>query len=234
MNPLTFNIILVEDDADLRESITRYIDDDGIAVTAVGDARGFYHSLEQTAFDVAVIDIGLPDQSGYVLVEYARRNTDIGVIILTARGKVEERVQGYAAGADLYLVKPVDMEELLAAILSLAKRRRETSQQPLMWASHWQLCPIKWCLVSPTGLEIELTGKEFELVKLFATANGQVIARQNLLASLGYAGDSLGSRALYELLYRLRRKILHQPGLEFPLKTQHAIGYCFSGSIGFR
>ena len=89
-------------------------------------------------------------------------------------------------------------------------------------------------MVSPTGLEIELTGKEFELVKLIATANGQVIDRQYLLASLGYAWDNFGSRALHELLHRLRKKILQQTGLEFPLKTQHGIGYCFSGSIGFR
>ncbi len=76
-------------------------------------------------FDVAVVDVNLPDQSGFTLTDYLRRNTDLGIIIVTARDGMEDRVRGYSAGADLYLVKPVDMPELAVAIVNLAHRRRE-------------------------------------------------------------------------------------------------------------
>ncbi len=129
MNNPTFKIIFVEDDQDLRESIVQYLEDDGISMTAIGTAHEFISCLDSDTFDVAIIDVGLPDLSGYVLAEYARLKTDLGIIMLTARGKIEARVQGYLAGADLYLVKPVDMNELLAAITNLAKRRTERSRQ---------------------------------------------------------------------------------------------------------
>jgi two-component system OmpR family response regulator len=231
MNNPAFKIIIVEDDQDLRDSIVRYIEDEDIAVTAIGSAHEFLTCLEHDSFDVAVIDIGLPDLSGYVLAEYARLKTDLGIIILTARSKIEERVQGYAAGADLYLVKPVDMQELLAAITSLAKRSAGRSQQNLTMAATWQLCRSTWCLHSPSGDKIELTGKEYELVKLMANANGNVIQRKQLLASLDYVDDEHSMRALNTLLHKLRKKILKKTCLEFPLHTQHAVGYSFSGSI---
>ncbi len=231
MNNPTFKLIIVEDDQDLRESIVRYIEDEGIAVTAIGSAHEFFSCLVSDSFDVVVIDIGLPDLSGYVLAEYTRLKTDLGIIILTARSKIEERVQGYAAGADLYLVKPVDMQELLAAIVSLAHRRVERCQQSLPSTDSWTLSQSTWCLVSPAGDKIELTCKEYELAKLMANAGGQVIKRKQVLTSLGYVEDESGIRALNANLHRLRSKILKQTSMEFPLHTQHGVGYCFSGSI---
>ena len=229
-NP-TYKILFVEDDQDLRDSIVRYIEDEGIAVTAIGTAREFFSCIENDSYDVAIIDIGLPDLSGYQVAAFARLKTDLGIIILTARGKVEERVQGYSAGADLYLVKPVDMQELLAAINSLARRHVIRSHQALASADAWQLCHSTWCLLSPSGDKIELTGKEYELVKWVANARGKVIQRKQLLALLRYSDDDHGVRALNSLLHKLRKKILKQTCLEFPIHTQHGVGYSFSGSI---
>ncbi len=229
-NP-TYKILFVEDDQDLRDSIVRYIEDEGIAVTAIGTAREFFSSIENDSYDVAIIDIGLPDMSGYQVAQFARLKTDLGIIMLTARGRVEERVQGYSSGADLYLVKPVDMQELLAAINSLARRHVLRSQQALASPDIWQLCHSTWCLLSPSGEKIELTGKEYELVKWVANARGKIIQRKQLLATLNYVDDEYGMRALNALLHKLRKKILKQTSLEFPLHTQHAVGYSFSGSI---
>ena len=268
MDNSEFNIIIVDDDADLLESMTRYIEDDGFYVIVVGCARDFYRYLANEPFAVAVIDIGLPDQSGYELTDYVRRNTDIRIIILTARSEIQERVKGYDSGADLYLVKPVNMEELMAAIASLAKRcsprnvsihspcldpgsaailpaisagetpallgrseRLPRNQHSSMLDETWRLCLSTRRLVSPSGLEITLTGKEFVLVLLLAQAGGKPVERRQLMASLNYPEHDYGGRALNELLHKLRKKTITQTGTECPIHTHHSVGYCFSGRI---
>jgi DNA-binding response OmpR family regulator len=224
-------VLIVEDDSDLRESISLYLEDEGVAVTGAGSADEFYRYLAQGSYDVAVIDIGLPDRSGYVLAEELRRNTELGIIILTARGDIEDRVQGYAVGADLYLVKPVDIRELLAAVVSMTGRRLERSQHPPMSGGIWRLSRSSWHLVSPAGIEIMLTGKEFEFIHILALAEGKPVERKQLMTSLHYPEKDWEGRALTELSRRLRKKISHQTGSESPLHTHHSIGYCFSGSI---
>lgn len=123
-------VIIVEDDRDLRESLVEYLSLDGHDVTGVGSALEFYQALASSTFMIAVMDIGLPDQCGYVMAEFVRRNTPMGIIILTARSSIEDRVNGYRAGGDLYLVKPVDCRELSAAITSLAERQRPGHHLP--------------------------------------------------------------------------------------------------------
>jgi len=231
MNNDKFNILVVEDDTDLRESISLYIEDEGFSVTGAGSADEFYRCLAQGSYDVAVIDIGLPDESGYVLAEKLRRNTDVGIIILTARGDIEDRVQGYSVGADLYLVKPVNMRELLAAVVSMTKRRLERSQHPSRSVGVWRLKRSSWQLVSPAGVEIMLTGKEFDFLHLLALAEGMTVERKQLMTFLHYPDEDYGGRALTELSRRLRKKISQQTGLECPIHTHHSLGYCFSGGI---
>lgn len=231
MHKSEHKVLIVEDDTDLRESIALYIEDEGFAVTGVGSAKECYGSLQQESFAVAVIDIGLPDQSGYVLAENLRRNTDIGIIILTARGDIEDRVQGYAVGADLYLVKPVNIRELLAAVVSMTRRRLERSQHPSRSGDVWRLKRSSWHLVSPVGLEIMLTGKEFDFLHILALAEGRPVERKQLMTLLHYPEEDWEGRALTELIRRLRKKISHETGLECPLHTHHSIGYSFSGSI---
>ena len=231
MNESEYKVLIVEDDTDLRESITLYIEDEGFAVTGVGSAKECHASLEQDTFDVAVIDIGLPDQSGYVLAEELRRNTDLGIIILTALGGIEYRVQGYAVGADLYLVKPVNIKELLAAITSVAKRRLERSQQATELEIVWRLNRSNWHLIAPTGIEVILTGREFDFLHQLALAEGMSVARKRLMNSLHYPDNDCVGRALTELSRRLKKKIQQQTGLECPIQTHHSVGYRFSGSI---
>lgn len=231
MNKSEYKVLIVEDDTDLRESITLYIEEEGFAVTGVGSVKECHASLEQDTFDVAVIDIGLPDQSGYVLAEELRRSTDLGIIILTALGGIEHRVQGYAIGADLYLVKPVNIRELLAAITSVAKRRLERSQQARELENVWRLNLTNWHLIAPNKSEVILTGREFDFLHLLALAKGTSVARNRLMTSLHYPNEDCVGRALTELSRRLRKKIKQQTGLECPIHTHHSVGYRFSGSI---
>lgn len=225
-----YRIIFVEDDIDLRDSITEYLTLSGLSVTGVGCCIDCYAALKGADFQVAVVDVSLPDQSGFVLTEYLRKNTALGIIILTARETLEDRVHGYSSGADLYLVKPVNTKELLAAIKSLAGRQRPDQRAPLPPAkwTPWQLQKDAWALVTPVGAALELTAKEFRFLEALISTPGKAVDRDHLIALLGYSDDEYANRAMDSLVRRLRRKIEEATQLPSPIKTIHAIGYCFT------
>jgi two-component system, OmpR family, response regulator len=233
MNDSAFRILIVEDDADLRESVARYLSLSGFLVTGVGSAGEFYRYIVQETYEAVLLDIGLPDQSGLVLADYVRRNTGSAVVILTAHSEMEQRVRGYSSGADLYLIKPVVMEELAAAIASLARRYAERSRTAAApgGASTWVLQQMSWRLISPSGIEIALTGKEFELIRRLVEANGRPVPRRQLLDLLFYPDDGGSGRALDNQVRRLRKKIRERTGVDDPIQTYHSIGYCFSYAI---
>lgn len=231
MNQKT-RVILVEDDQDLRESLVEYLNLADHLVEGVGSGLEFYRNLALHTYDIAVVDLGLPDQDGFVLIEYARKNSEMGLIILTARDTVDDRVNGYGAGADIYLLKPVDGRELAAAIASLAIRRRESSVgQDSPPAACWQLDLGAWTLAAPTGEITALTGKEMQFMAMLSECPGLPVPREALLLRL-YAGqDEAASRALESLVRRLRVKLVGTTGTASPIKTSHAIGYAFAAHL---
>ena len=226
-------VILVEDDRDLRESMLECLNLAGLDVKGVGSCLEFYRALAVSSFSIAVVDLGLPDQNGYVLVEYIRKNTTMGVIILTARDTVAARVQGYDSGADLYLAKPTDWRELSAAIINLAARlgNRASLTSPATISESWRLARPSWQLVTPSGLAIRLTAKEMQFMTCLAESHGKPVRRETLLATLGYGEDEYANRAMDSLVRRLRRKVEGNRNLQSPIKTIHSVGYCFSAPI---
>ena len=115
-------IIIVEDDRDLLENMVKYLTLCGYEVTGAASAREFYYHLSRQTYLLAVLDIGLPDQSGLVLAEYVRNNTNMWIIMLTARSTLDDKLAGLKSGADFYLVKPIDCSELAATITNLFAR----------------------------------------------------------------------------------------------------------------
>ncbi len=222
-------VLIVEDDQDLRESVVEYLAMAGFQTESVRNAAEFYQAVSVGSWSVVVVDIGLPDQTGYVLVEYLRSNTGMKVIILTARDAIEDRVKGYDSGADLYLVKPVDCRELAAAITSLAQRQvNKIDPLTLNIADAWTLTRKSWALVAPDGSEISLTGKEVQFLELLASSPGKTIPRETILVRLYQRYDEHTSRALDSLVRRLRAKSVASIGTPVPIKTLHSVGYCFS------
>jgi DNA-binding response OmpR family regulator len=231
MNQKT-RVILVEDDQDLRESLVEYLNLADHLVEGVGSGLEFYRNLALHTYDIAVVDLGLPDQDGFVLIEYARKNSEMGLIILTARDTVDDRVNGYGAGADIYLLKPVDGRELAAAIASLATRRRESSVGPdSSPAACWQLDLGAWTLAAPTGETTTLTGKEMQFMAQLAECPGQPAPRENLLLCLYASREEAAGRALESLVRRLRAKITEATGVASPIKTSHTVGYVFAADL---
>jgi len=230
-------IIIVEDDRDLLENMVEYLTLLGYEVTGAASAGEFYYHLSQQTYLLAVLDIGLPDQSGLVLAEYVRKNTSMWIIMLTARSTLDDKLAGLKCGADFYLVKPVDCSELAATIANLAARLDEmpevVEQELLREAATlalWKLERKGWRLTPPQGDSIKLTSKEFEFLASLSSRSNTIVARQDIMKILDYPSTEQASHALESMIYRLRKKI-EEAGCEFPVKTSHGEGYCLSADI---
>lgn len=227
-------IIVVEDDVPLLKSVVRYLSLDGYKVTGVGSAREFYQHIFSEPYALAVLDIGLPDQDGLVLSEYVRKNTGMRIIMFTARSSIEEQIAGQKAGADIYLVKPVDFRQLSASIEALLSRMEEhpasiCMPHPLPQDDCWRILSGKWQL-GYRDQTIKLTNKELHFMTLLLAEPGSIVPRTRLLEELGYLNTESGNHSLQSLINRLRRKIESQTG-SMPIQTVHAIGYTFEGAI---
>ena len=220
---------MVEDNRALRESIAEYLAIVGYDVTAVENGLAFYHAMAEQAFDVAIIDLGLPDINGLQLVEYVRNNTTMRCIILTARELVDDRIAGYDAGADLYMVKPVDCRELASA-LSRMVQRSSANSGAMERTGQWRLNRLNATLVTPSCAFVPLTGREMDFLLCLTASPEETIPRVTILTALGYANDEFSNRALESLIRRLRRKIESVFG-SAPILTRHGIGYSFSAPL---
>lgn len=232
-------IIVVEDDSDFCEIMVEYLTLSGLEVTGVESALEFYQSISLQHDDVVIPDIGLPDQNGIVLAEYVRNNTDMRIIMLTVQSSLESKINAHHAGADIYLVKPVDFSELSASIFSIPGRLNDrlTLQQKHtsgLQAMHQKLTPWvrhnDWTLCTPSGDEIKLTSKEYDLLQRLALSPDTTVKRHDLLRALDYEVDEHGSRSLDALIHRLRRKT-RKLNYGVPIKTSHSLGYCFSAQF---
>jgi DNA-binding response OmpR family regulator len=231
-------VIIVEDDQPLLKSVVKYLTLEGYEVTGVGSAHEFYQHMFAEPYLVAILDVGLADQSGLVLAEYVRKNTDMRIIMFTALATIEDQLAGQQAGADVYLVKPVDLRQLSAAIATLLSRlsgpsvqqQSATEKLPQPQTGQWRLISTQWILQTPQGDSIRLTTKELDFMVLLVSAPKAVVSRLDLLKKLGYINSESGNHSLQSLINRLRSKIMSH-NMPDPIKTAHAVGYTFLADI---
>ena len=219
------NVIIVEDDEVLLANSVEVLQLEGFNVRGVTNAFDFFQLLAVKKFDVAVVDLGLPDCSGLDIVSHLRVNTDMGIIILTARETIKDKISGYDSGADHYFVKPVDSRELIASIKSLAKRLIKPNN---IGAGKWFFDSKSRQLHSPLGVAVELTLKEQSFIEILSENNGNPVTRMQLLHSLNYSTEGpYGARALDVMIVRLRKKIKNCTSERLPVKTVHGFGFAF-------
>ena len=220
------HILIVEDEKQLLDQLTRRLGDKGYAVEKASDGEeGLYLGME-IPFDVGIIDLGLPGLSGMELIRSLReRGKDFPVLILTARGRWQDKVEGLEAGADDYLVKPFRFEELVARLNALLRRSSG-------WSTPVLHCgPIKLDTstqqVCVDGNRLELTAYEYKVLEYLMLHAGQVISKTILTEHI-YAQDyDRDSNVLEVFVGRLRRK-LDPDGRLQPIATLRGRGYRFN------
>lgn len=224
MSALKPQVIVIEDDPDLNATIVSFLNLSGFAANGVRSGGELDAWLVSHDCQLAVVDLGLPDRSGLSIVEALRDNGRRGVVVVTARGQIASRLSGYAVGADSYLVKPVDMRELVAVLKAL-QARLPTQHR------NWELNPLGWQLTAPNGRSTRLTRSELSVVKAMAACPGQPVSRAALAEALGFRDADYDPRRLEILIRRLRRKITEEVGVEAPIETAHGVGYAFTAGI---
>lgn len=199
-------ILLVEDDPILGDGIRAGLRQDGYTVDWITDGTQAGSALKDNVFDLLVLDLNLPGRSGLeILRELRARNNPTPVLILTARDTVEDRVKGLDAGSDDYLVKPFDLDELLARIRALL-RRSQGRTQPTITHQNLELDPAAHA-VSLNNKPVELSNIEFLILHNLLESRGKVLSRQRLEESLyGWTKD-IDSNTIEVHIHHLRKKL---------------------------
>jgi len=199
-------LLLVEDDPMIGESVRKGLQQDSFAVDWVQDGRAAELALATNPYDTLLLDLGLPRKDGLdVLVSLRRRGNPIPVLILTARDAVADRVKGLDAGADDYLVKPFDLEELAARIRALL-RRKSGRVDPVVQVGNLTLNPASR-EVSLDGRPIALSAREFGVLHALVERPGAVLSRAQIEEKLYGWGDEVESNTVEVYIHSLRRKL---------------------------
>jgi two-component system OmpR family response regulator len=209
----------------MREYIVTGLAHFGIAVLGVPSGRELDQAMQEQEPEIVILDIGLPDEDGYSIAERLRTERPrVGIIMLTARDQVDDRVKGLDCGADLYFAKPVDMRELASAIGSLHRRLAV----PITQGDNWRLDALKSCLVTPAGTVIHLSDNELRFLVPLLENPGAVVDREDLLRALEQRSDIYAMRRLETMVSRLRSKVQKaSPGEPLPVRARHGRGYAF-------
>ncbi|MGB5735018.1 MAG: response regulator transcription factor, partial [Thiohalocapsa sp.] len=210
-------ILVIEDDPNLRRQLLQRLSHEGIDAHGSGDGREGLYLAREYPHDAAVIDLGLPNLSGLAIIRELRRDGSLlPILILTARDRWQDKVEGLEAGADDYLAKPFQPEELIARLRALTRRAAGTASREL------HLGPLRLDLSAQrariAGRTVELTAYEYRLLEQLATARGAVLSKQTLADRLYAHDEDRDSNVLEVLVGRLRRK-LDPDGSLAPIET---------------
>ncbi|MEX2452085.1 MAG: response regulator [Rhodospirillales bacterium] len=216
------HILVVDDDARLRDLIGKFLLENGFLIVTAKDAADARARLDVLTFDLVVLDLMMPGESGLDFAADLRRRSDIPILMLTAMGEPDDRVTGLERGADDYLVKPFEPRELLLRINNILRRVPVPATQP----AHICLGDVVFDLareeLTRDGQRIHLTDVEAALLKVLAERPGVVMSREELS---GYTGARGGGRAIDVQVTRLRRKIEEDLKLPRYLQTVRGRGY---------
>jgi DNA-binding response OmpR family regulator len=218
-------LLLVEDDAQMGTTLQNALSQAGYAVDLSVDGIDAEALGDIEPYDLVVLDLGLPKRSGMeVLQNWRSRDNHVPVVILTARGSWEEKVQGFKAGADDYVAKPFQTEELLARISAVLKRSSGTSGGPLQVAG-LQLDEDAQSVKLSDGTTFTLTGTEFRLLRYFMLHPGQVISKSRLTEHVYEYDSDKDSNVIEVYVNRLRQKV----GTDL-IQTRRGQGYIFGSA----
>jgi len=223
----SLRVAVLEDEPALRDRIilpglARY----GFAVTGYGSVAEFCAAVAGAPFDLLVLDVSLPDGDGFSVARQMREHQPaLGIIMLTSRAEVTDRIRGLTEGADVYFSKPIEMDLLAAALHSLARRIATTAPSARPPAVAWRLSDDGWGLLAPEGTSAALTRSERSLCAALFERPGELVSRELLIEAIAGNADDFDAHRLDAMVYRLRSKVRRRCGADLPLTVVHGRGY---------
>ncbi len=222
---IPLSVIVVEDEPEILENLCIGLSSFQLNTRGASDSIALDRLLAEEPADIIVLDLGLPGEDG---IEIARRlqrtQADLGIIMLTARGMVEDKIAGMQSGADNYFVKPVDISVLAAAIRSLGRRLAKLPTA----CPRWQLDEAASTLRTPNNVAIMLTAQECRFLSMMLARSGENVSKSAIFEQLGLPDEVSFYPRLEVLISRLRSKVAKaDPAISLPIRARHNIGYIF-------
>jgi two-component system phosphate regulon response regulator OmpR len=219
------HLLVVDDDTRIRDLLNRYLTEQGFRITVAADAADARRKLAGVQFDLIILDVMMPGESGISLTEALQRDKTTPIILLTARAEADSRIAGLEAGADDYLSKPFDPRELVLRINNILRRNASPDAPKI---EQVMFGPYTFSILRKelrrAAEPIRLTDREQEIMLLFALRAGDTIPRHELIGT----DADVGERTIDVQINRLRRKIEDDPANPIYLQTVRGIGYRLS------
>lgn len=222
----TAHILIVDDDRRIRQLLQKFLSENGYRTSMAGDAREAREKLKNLVFDLIVLDVMMPGETGLDLTKDLRGHNDgVPILLLTALAEVDQRIEGLQTGADDYLPKPFEPQELLLRIRNILRRQAAMPETGIEPPEEVCFGPFKFILergeLTREGERIPLTTRENELLRYFATHGGKIVHRDDLTQGQ----ENISERAIDVQINRLRRKIEADPRNPIYLQTVRGAGY---------
>jgi len=231
------HILVVDDDREIRNLLSEYLQKQGYRVSAVADGKGLRAAVEASHPDLIILDLMLPGEDGLTLCRDLRAKSEIPIIMLTARGDETDRIVGLELGADDYVAKPFSPRELLARIKSVLRRTRalpenlKTEESGLFRFADWTLDAATRNLISPQGVVVALSGTDFRLLKIFVDHPNRVLTRDQLIDLMLSRDAGPYDRAIDVQVSRLRQRLGEDAKEPAIIKTVRGQGYVFAAHV---
>lgn len=239
------HIVVVEDETSLRADLVEYLSACGHSVAGCGDGLELDVALARQPADIIILDVNLPGEDGFSIAKRLRDHSEVGIIMLTARGVNVDRVVGLEIGADVYLVKPIELRELEAQVRTLARRLKvspsaamataapatASAAQSAVQSTGWVYDQVAWALLSPKGGMLKLTANERVFVNLLVDRPGEPVSRSDIFRALGKREWDVGDRSVDSMVRRLRAKGEEVLGHPLPIEAVHGTGYAFAAPV---
>lgn len=236
-------ILVVDDDPRIRQMLTRYLEEEGFQVRTAENGAAMRAQMATFAADVVLLDLVMPGEDGLSLARELRARSDVGIIMLTGRGDIVDRVAGLEVGADDYVTKPFHLREVLARIRTILRRTRarpaaggaaiqeQAGRGEDINFDGWKLSLSRRELLSPAGEAVHLTTGEFDLLVAFTNNPNQVLDRDHLMNLIKGQEWSAFDRSIDTQVSRLRKKIERDPANPTLIKSVRGVGYILTAAV---
>ena len=214
------HILIVDDDNRIRELIKEYLEEKNFIVSTANDAEEASEKIKLVDFEIIVLDIMMPGESGLELTKKLRKNISTPIILLTAKGEVDDRIIGLESGADDYLVKPFSPKELLLRINNILKKTKEEILEEKIKIGE-NFLNLKKMIIEKNGKTIKLNGTEKKLLKKMIFSKGKTFSREEIGKIINISKE----RSVDVMITRLRQKLEYDPKNPQYLQTVRGSGY---------